>query len=147
MSNSLLQRISSLLGLGGVTVAVADVAVSSGGLTMTYGASSAAAYFDFGSDNFTKGMFKIRMKSVAGNTTSALLALVVSKTTTFATKQQVAVLPIISAVATLAAPSACSYVGHFDNDPTTFRYARWENLGTALGSGVDTFDTEIVALP
>lgn len=149
MSNSLVQKISGLLGVGGKGVAVADVAMSSGGLAMTYGATSGvAAYFDFGANIYTKGAYKVRFKSVGGfSAASQQIGLVVAQDSAFATKQLVAVLPCVSAVATLAAPSTVSFAGLFDNDPTTFRYARWENIGVALGSTPCTLDTEIVALP
>ena len=167
MPNTLLNRVSGLLGLGGVSRILPDFAMSSGSLSSVFGASGivsagqtvggvfyaatnlpgAAAIIDFGANVFTRGMFKLRIKSFAGVTTNAVLALVVAQDSAFATaKRAVAVFGPISFVAGFAQVEQ-TFTDEFDADPTPFRYARIDNVGTALGATPITMDLEVVALP
>ena len=148
MAQSLIHWASALLGMGGNHQRVADAAMSSTQLTSVYGVGGAAAITDHGADFYSRGMYKIRFKSDGGfSTANGQLAIAVSKTTTFLTRQLHPIPNPISAAAGVTDPGVQSFIGLFDNDPTTFRYARIENPGVVIGGAAVTFDYEILALP
>ncbi len=148
MAQSLIHWASALLGMGGNHQRIADAALSSTSLAAAYGVGGAAAITDHGADFYSRGMYKIRFKSDGGfSTANGQLALAVSKTTTFATRQLHPIPNPVSAAATVGQPGVQSFIGLFDNDPTTFRYTRMENAGVVVGATAVTFDMEVLALP
>lgn len=147
MAQSLLRYVSEESAIGGNSQRVADAALSSTTLASVFN-NGTAAQTDHGSASFTKGMYKIRFKSVGGfSTANGQLALAVSADALFATRQLHPIPNPISPAATVAVPTSISYVGWFDNDPTLFRYTRIENAGVVIGGAAVTFDWEVLALP